>query len=112
MVVQSDGRNFIGETAKMMSGANDKSIISHVYLLKNKIRFTSSPPDKTKSFTKVYLFLQSTQLIGTEVFMTLSIEHIILVVRIAAIKWPCDIQKSLLKRTVFSKLLQATCVSN
>ena len=47
-----------------------------------------SPPDKTKSFTKVYLFLQSTQLIGTEVFMTLSIEHIILVVRIAAIKWP------------------------
>jgi hypothetical protein len=32
MVVQSDGRNFIGETAKMMNGANDKSIISHVYL--------------------------------------------------------------------------------
>jgi hypothetical protein len=32
MAVQSDGRNFIGETAKMMNGANDKSIISHVYL--------------------------------------------------------------------------------
>jgi hypothetical protein len=32
MAVQSDGRNFIGEAAKMMNGANDKSIISHVYL--------------------------------------------------------------------------------
>ena len=51
-------------------------------------RFTPSPPDKIKLFTKVDLFLQSTQLIGTEVFMTLSIGHIILVVRIAAIKWP------------------------
>ena len=40
---------------------------------------------------KVDLFLQCTQLIGTEVGMTLSIEHIILVVRIAAIKWPWDI---------------------
>ena len=32
MAVQLDGRNLIGETAKMMNGANDKSIISHVYL--------------------------------------------------------------------------------
>jgi hypothetical protein len=32
MAFQSDGQNFIGETAKMMNGANDKLIISHVYL--------------------------------------------------------------------------------
>jgi hypothetical protein len=46
-------------------------------------------PDKTKLFTKVDLFLQCTQIRGTKVFMTLSIEHIILVVSIATIiKWP------------------------
>jgi hypothetical protein len=45
------------------------------------------PPDKSKLFTKVDLFLQYTQLIGTKVLMILSIEHIMLVVRIAAIKW-------------------------
>jgi hypothetical protein len=48
--------------------------------LENKIRVTPSPPDKTKLYTKVDLLLQSTQLIGTEVFMTLSTEHIIFVV--------------------------------
>ena len=40
------------------------------------------PPDKSKLLTKVDLFLQYTQLIGTKVFMTLSIEQIILVVSI------------------------------
>jgi len=48
------------------------------------------PPHKTKLYTKVDLLLQSTQLIGTEDYMTLSIEHIIFVVRIVAIKWPWD----------------------
>jgi hypothetical protein len=46
------------------------------------------PPHKTKLYTKVDLLLQSAQLIGTEDYMTLSIEHIILVVRIVTIKWP------------------------
>jgi hypothetical protein len=46
------------------------------------------PPHKTKLYTKVDLLLQSTQLIETEDYMTLSIEHIIMVVRIVAIKWP------------------------
>jgi hypothetical protein len=32
MPVQSDGRTFIGEIAKMMNGANDESIISNFYL--------------------------------------------------------------------------------
>jgi hypothetical protein len=46
------------------------------------------PAHKTKLYTKVDLLLQSAQLIGTEDYMTLSIEHIILVVRIVTIKWP------------------------
>ena len=47
---------------------------------------------KSKLFTKVDLFLQCTQIRGTKVFMTLSIDHIILVVSIATIiKWPWDI---------------------
>ena len=45
--------------------------------LENKIRVNPSPPEKTKLYTKVDLLLQSTQLIGTEVCMTLSTEHII-----------------------------------
>ena len=57
--------------------------------LENKIALP--PPDKSKLFTKVDLFLQYTQLISNKVSMTLSIlEHITLFVRIAAIKWPCD----------------------
>ena len=42
--------------------------------LENKIR-VNPPPEKTKLYTKVDLLLQSTQLIGTEVFMTLSTEQ-------------------------------------
>ena len=53
--------------------------------LENKIRVTS-PPDEAKLYTKVDLLLQSTQIIGNEVFMTLSTEHIIFVVNIAIIK--------------------------
>ena len=39
--------------------------------LENKIRVTS-PPDEAKLYTKVDLLLQSIQIIGNEVFMTLS----------------------------------------
>ena len=62
--------------------------MKYIEELENKIRVTPSPPDKTKLYTKFDLLLQSTQLIGTEVFMTLSTEHIIFVVSIAIIKWP------------------------
>jgi hypothetical protein len=55
--------------------------------VRGRTKHVLPPPHKTKLYKKVDLLLQSTQLIG----MNLSIEHIILVVCIAAIKWPCDI---------------------
>ena len=56
--------------------------------MRGRTKCVLPPPHKTNLYTKVDLLLQSTQLIGNEDYMTLSIEHIILVIRIVAIKCP------------------------